>query len=231
VTDNFDEFDPELLGSHLLKEQIGVNLNASGETKFTLDVVIQACDYMWILDPESDAEEEAEADGDQNFPELLLQLSHIVALNKKWQNKTKLRILLVANEQTQFKVRDTLKEFLKRARINVSSIEVIESHPLEKTHFPDFITEDGEIDEPKSQVYFEYYENLNQLIVEHTSKSLFTFMKLPHLPPLQDSRLDQSSCEHLCEIYLTCLRNLLRNLPPTALCHTGELINVISTQI
>lgn len=236
VTENFDEFDPELLGSTLLKEQIGVNLNASGASEFTLDVVIQACDYMWKLSNVSDDEEDTqsaieELDPDQNFPELLLQLSHIVALNKKWQNKTKLRILLIMDDQVDFAAKNILKEFLKRARINVSDIQIIAAPPGPKVDVKDFITVEGEVDQEKSDWYLQYYEHLNKLILEHTSKSLFTFMKLPPLPKLDDHNLDQNTCEHICELYITCLRTVLRNLPPTALCATGEADHVISTQI
>ena len=56
-------------------------------------------------------------------------------------------------------------------------------------------------------------------------------MKLPPLPKLDDYNLDQNNCEHVCELYITCLRTILRNLPPTALCATGESDHVISTQI
>jgi len=219
VTDNFSEFDIQLISSTLLKQryQRAKRNPDTISTAHSLDVVIQADDYSF----------DAETTGDVGFPMLLLQLAHIVSLNKKWQRVVHMRILLFINDQDEAQVLEIIQGFLYLARISVEQIITIrapkEDHSLELSKEGLGVAQDA------CDSYGRYYEQLNQLILKETKYSRFVFMKLPDLPPID--KVNDKEADRISEMYVDSLIALTAGLPPTALVATGERINAISLDI
>jgi len=218
VTNNFSGFDYQLISSKKLM-QIYKRKQRNGESgsSHSLDVVIQADDYDWTTGKS----------GDTGFPMLLLQLAHIVSLNKKWQRIAHMRILLFISDQEEEQIVETLRGFLYLARIDVQQVVSIRA-PREARVLK--VGSDGEgVDHDLCDSYERYYEQLNQLIIKETKYSRFVFMKLPDLPPID--HVNEKEASRITDLYVSTLTVLTAGLPPSALVATGESINAISLDI
>jgi len=223
VTTNFEDLDHQLLGSSKLKESYqsgpGRGFGSEGEFDFSLDIWIQAVDYSW--DMKNSAQ-------DKGVPMLLLQLAHIICLNKKWAKVVKLRICLVVDKQDPDVILDSVQKFLKAARITCQKIEIFRAPTLKYTMSD--LCSDYDLDEERVEGYKKYYTSLNSLIRDHSIRSLFTFIMLPELIPMAED-IDEKTIDQLSEIYIDSLQSLTKGLPPMALIATGEILPVISTDM
>jgi len=224
VTTNFEDLDHQLLGSRKLKENYrGRSTRGFGsdaEFDYTLDIWVQAVDYTWDL---------KNSERDKGVPMLLLQLAHIISLNKKWAKVVNLRICLVIDKQDPDETLIKLEAFLKAARIQAQKIEIFRAPTLKYTMTD--LCADYDLDEDRVAAYKKYYSSFNNLIHEHSTRSLFTFIMLPELIPIQNEDLDEKAIDELSDIYMDSLLSLTDGLPPTALVATGELMPVISTDV
>ena len=170
---------------------------------------------------------------DIDFPMLMMQLAHIILLNRKWSNVAKLRVFLVISEDDWSTARQQQFDFiLNELRLGVEQSVVLKepSNVLHKPTWDEILN--GDIEDNEMILY---WKEINRMIKGLSSQTLFSFIKLPKLPPMHNIKNenydDEEMISKMNELYLSSLYVLLNELPPCALVATGESIPVISVDI
>lgn len=142
----------------------------------------------------------------------MLQLACILTMVPGWKSKTRLRVFLCLNAQTDntLQKQQKLDAFLHQLRIEASVKIVTWDHlvshlPVMSGNSSDKLT----LMEKFHAVPTEFISSINQLITSYSSTTALSFMYLP-VPPT-DVRES--------ETYLNSLRLLSDNLPPTVFVH------------
>lgn len=142
----------------------------------------------------------------------MLQLACILTMVPGWKSKTRLRVFLCLNAQTD----DTLQKqrkldaFLQQLRIKASVKIVTWDHLVQ--HLPVMSGNGNDrlvLMEKFHPVPIEFISAINQMIVTYSSTTAVTFLYLPIPPADREGE----------ETYLNSLTKLSDNLPPTVFVH------------
>jgi len=164
---------------------------------------------------------------------LLLMLGNILQNNKRWGEKSKLRIIKIlppgppTTEEHHNEIVEQLDAFCKRLRINCSDILVKQCPPPVDTESMD----------PKFQE-MDRYRTMNEIVKEVSSPTLETeedeesktiqvYMDIPFLHKDADLATSDEDAKH----YIQCLDILTYDLPPVALCKLGEDAPVLTSDL
>jgi len=172
---------------------------------------------------------------DKTFPMLMMQLAHILMLNKVWDKKANLRVFLLVNEHWQTSDRDKFDIIMKDLRIKVEKVEEVKLKSFPNLNWNALLEEIQSCEHPEIEIketktakeMKSYYQLLNEIMVEKSKKTHLTLLAMPKMPPLPKNKI----AEGLAVVYLEWLSCLVKNLPPTAMVATGEPIPVISVDI
>ena len=195
---------------------------------------------------------------DNDFPMLMMQLAHLILLNRKWGSIAKLRIFIVIKEDEEWNnsKQKRFDDILKELRLSVDKCVILKrpkpgqvgtgnvnngngdndgagisgnNNMMETSDRPSW---DNVISGKTSEnEMILYYKQINNMIRRISGKTLFLFLRLPRLPPISRMKQNNKMISKLNQLYFTCLYVLLNNLPSCALVATGESVPVISVDI
>ncbi|ETO30640.1 hypothetical protein RFI_06481 [Reticulomyxa filosa] len=171
---------------------------------------------------------------DMAFPMLMMQLAHIIMLNRVWDKKASLRVMLVVDEHWTPKHDSQFGEMIRELRLKVEQVVPVQKPKVDVPQWQDVLQEiKSDVESTFSEIkaterMISYYQSINQTMHEQSKQTQLTFLALPQMPPISKNKVIDQSC---AMIYFQCLSSLVKDLPPTAMVATGQSIPVISVDI
>jgi hypothetical protein len=222
-----------------------------------VDVWLFADDYTYELGDRHTGDVKMEKP-DGNFPMLIMQLAHIILLNRIWTKQAKLRVILVVDDEWDVDQQAKFDSAIRELRLDCESVISIKSSSHLRTHRKESVDLTADAGDEKSDHAHQTKAFVNrpdwaQLDIDTLTDakevkgikrdmkkyyrglnskivemSMRTHLIFMALPPLPSESLMTGSWD---EFYFDCLKNLTKDLPPTCLVATGEKIPVMTINV